>query len=233
MISKLFQIVLYYFFYPIAKLVFKIEIKEIENLNKIDPSKKLIIAANHTHFLDSTIGAWAFTKYLRSLKYPFSKILPIRFIAGAEYFDFLKSPPFFPISLIVASYVRLNGSIPVLRGSNDNLENKLKNAVNVLNRNGKIFIFPEGKMSKDGNLQKGKRGIGYLHKVTKAPIIPMALINVHQCTKIKNLLLFILGKKRIKIYIGEPIMDISNLEVEEISNKVMEEIKKLIEKTGN
>lgn len=233
MISKLFQIVLYYFFYPIAKLVFKIEIKEIENLNKIDPSKKLIIAANHTHFLDSTIGAWAFTKYLRSLKYPFSKILPIRFIAGAEYFDFLKSPPFFPISLIVASYVRLNGSIPVLRGSNDNLENKLKNTVNVLNRNGKIFIFPEGKMSKDGNLQKGKRGIGYLHKVTKAPIIPMALINVYECTKLKNLLLFLTGKKRVKIYIGEPIMDISNLEVEEISNKVMEEIKKLIEKTGN
>lgn len=228
-ISKIFQIITYYSFYPILKLIFRIEVFASENLNKIDISEKLIIASNHVHFLDPIIAGWAFTKFFRYLKFSFSKILPINFIAAAEYFDFLKSPPFFPISLIVASFVRLNGSIPVQRGTNDNLEKKLKIPLDILNKNGKILIFPEGKISKDGKLQKGKKGVGYLHKVSKASIIPIALVNVHQCTKIKNLLSFLLGKKRIKVYIGDPITDISHLEIEEISSVVMDKIKDLIE----
>ncbi|MCS7184038.1 MAG: 1-acyl-sn-glycerol-3-phosphate acyltransferase [Patescibacteria group bacterium] len=228
MLIRFFEILTYYFSYPIIKFIFRAEVITSSNLKDLNLSEKLIIAANHTHFLDSTIGGWAYVKYFRSLGYPFSKILPLRYLASSEYFNFFKAPPFFPLSVFVALFVRLNGSIPVNRESKDDLENKLKIPIDVLNNNGKIFIFPEGKMSKDGNLQKAKRGIGYLHKKTGAKIIPMAIINAYQCTKFKNLIRFLIGKRRIKICFGEPLEKLESLEIEEISQKVIGEIDKLI-----
>lgn len=227
--AKAFQIFLYYLCYPLMKLLFKIEIIPIGENYELSSEKSLIIASNHTNFLDPIIGGWALTRYFKKLGFSFNDILPIRYIAAAEYFDFLKSPPFFPVSLIVASFVRLNGSIPVLRGSKENLEKKLKVAVDILNKNGKIFIFPEGKISPDGKLHQGKRGIGYLHKTTKAPILPIAIVNLYQFGKLQNFIALLTGRKRVKIYIGEPIYNIYNLEIEDIVLVTMEKIKKLIE----
>lgn len=228
MMIRIFQIITYLIFYPLFKLVFKIEIHTSSNLREINIKEPLILAANHIHFLDPIIVGWAYSHVFTNLGYSFRNLLPLRFIAAKEYFNFFKNLAPFPLSLIVASFVRINGSLPVDRNSNESLENKLKEAIKVLEQNGKLMIFPEGKMSINGLLQKGKRGIGYLHKKTKATIIPIALINVYECTKIKNLFKFLLGRRNIKVFLGYPIKDIYDLEIEEIVNKVMDEIKFII-----
>ena len=220
---KVFQLSIYWPIYLFLKLIFKLEVEGIDNLKEIE-NKNAIFASNHAHWLDPVIGGYSLPRQFL-LPYKYS---PLYFICAKEYFNFFKSPVPFPISLIVALYVRINGSVPVDRDNKLPLEEKLKEAIKVLKLGHKLWIFPEGKISKDGTLQKGKRGVGFLHKATGVPIVPVALVNTFQCTNIKNLIQFILGKKRIKVVFGKPLYNLQNLEIEEIVNKVMKEIENLI-----
>jgi 1-acyl-sn-glycerol-3-phosphate acyltransferase len=218
-----FQTILYWPIYLFLKFIFGLQIDGQENLNNTK-NKALIFAGNHCHWLDGTIGGHSLP---RKIFAPL-QFIPLRFVVAQEYFNFIKSPIPFPLSLIAALYVKANGSIPIWRDKKENLESKLKSAVEALNNNQKIWIFLESKISKDGDKQKGKRDIGYLHKTTKTSIVPVALINTYQCTSLKNLIQFLLRKKRIKVIFGKPIIGLEKLEIEKIAERVMNEIDYLL-----
>ena len=59
--------------------------------------------------------------------------------------------------------MRLNASIPVIRGLN-NIEQNLVKAIEALEVGDKVWIYPEGRVSKDGNIQKGKKALCFYIK---------------------------------------------------------------------
>lgn len=67
---------------------------------------------------------------------------------------------------------------PVRRGAAD--KTAIKTAVKLL-RDGKCFgIFPEGTRSKTGKLGRAEAGVSLIAAMTKAPIIPAAIVNTEK-----------------------------------------------------
>ena len=79
---------------------------------------------------------------------------------------------------IMAAICRGLHVFPVKRGAAD--KTAIKTAVKIL-KDGKCFgIFPEGTRSKTGKLGKAEPGISLIAAMTKAPIIPAAIINTEK-----------------------------------------------------
>ncbi len=88
----------------------------------------------------------------------------------------------------------------------------LKEIVKTLNQNKNLIIFPEGKMSPDGNLQPFQRGGLKAAEIANAIIIPIALIGV------RNVILpggFTLNEnQKVRVCFGKPI-DVSKMQKDE------------------
>ena len=79
---------------------------------------------------------------------------------------------------IMAAVCRGLNVFPVKRGTAD--KNAIKAAVKIL-KSGKCFgIFPEGTRSKTGKLGKAESGVSLIAAMTKAPIIPAAIVNTEK-----------------------------------------------------
>ncbi len=226
MIAKIFQQILYPFIWLFLKIFLNHKVVGLENLKDFE-NKAVIFIAPHKHWLDPII-------YGYSLPFNFA---PIHFIAAEEYFNFFKGNPAKIFAPIVALYVRINGSIPVKRGDRTiTLEKKLKKAIEILKNNGKIWIFPEGKIIKEKNLGEFKIGVVFLHQQTNVPIVPViGLINGHLFKlNLKTFFDLFLRKKKLLVKFGEPIYELPEKDLEEsakfLRNKVIELKEEISEK---
>lgn len=106
----------------------------------------------------------------------------------------------------------------------------LKQGMEVLNKNDVLGIFPEGGVSRDGRLQEGNPGIGFLAIKSGAPVIPAFISGTYKAlpkgAKIPKI-------SRITIIFGKP-MTFENFNehekkkgIEEITKVIMEHIEKL------
>lgn len=137
----------------ILKLFFKFEVIGKENIPKKGP---FIMVSNHVSYADPAVmGVTCNT-------------VPITFMAKQELFD--KS--FF------GKWIKAVGCIPVGRHSGSS--RPLKTALRKLKEGGALGIFPEGKRSTDGNLQKAELGVGLIALKSKAPIIPMYIVGTEK-----------------------------------------------------
>ncbi|MEK9150887.1 MAG: lysophospholipid acyltransferase family protein [Patescibacteria group bacterium] len=218
MIAKAFQSVTYWPIYSALKFFARYKIEGQENLKGLE-NGGVIFASNHASFIDPQICGMAMPRESLTPQ----KFFPVRFLAAYEFFRWFKNPAFFPFSIIVAAYVRLNASIPVIRGLN-NIEQNLAKAVEAVKNGDKIWIYPEGRVSKDGNIQKGKKGIVYLHQKTGAPIVPVGIIGNFGILSFKTLL----RKNSVKIKIGRPIRSLIAETPEEAVSEVMRQIGDLV-----
>ena len=218
MIAKAFQAVTYWPIYSALKFFARYKIEGQENLKGLE-NGGVIFASNHASFIDPQICGMAMPRESLTPQ----KFFPVRFLAAYEFFRWFKNPAFFPFSIIVAAYVRLNASIPVIRGLN-NIEQNLAKAVEAVKNGDKIWIYPEGRVSKDGNIQKGKKGIVYLHQKTGAPIVPVGIIGNFGILSFKTLL----RKNSVKIKIGRPIRSLIAETPEEAVSEVMRQIGDLV-----
>jgi 1-acyl-sn-glycerol-3-phosphate acyltransferase len=75
----------------------------------------------------------------------------------------------------VGQLMWLLGQIPVARGNADSGRKALETGKQVLHHDGLLFIFPEGKISKGGDLLPFKRGVYELAKASGAPVIPAGI----------------------------------------------------------
>jgi len=98
-----------------------------------------------------------------------------------------------------------------------------------------MIIFPEGTRSKDGNLGKGKAGVGKLIYETKPTVVPTLVINTNYCMPPKSFFPNIFQK--LYVVYGKPIDLSKYYEMEEskevyrmIVGEVMAEIANLKEK---
>lgn len=130
----------------LMKIFFSIEIEGREYLNS---SEGLILAGNHTGWIDTLILQTA-------------TIRPIWYITGPVAFQML----------VIRRIINFFNVIPLQYGKGTKA---LDAAVDKLNKGEIVCIFPEGKLTEDGNLNKFNRGVGYMHKNSKAPIIPFVI----------------------------------------------------------
>lgn len=106
----------------------------------------------------------------------------------------------------------------------------LKEGIEVLKKNDVLGIFPEGGVSREGRLQEGNPGIGFLVVKSGVPVIPAFISGTYEAlpkgAKIPKI-------SRIKVTFGRPMIfdNIKNRKnktgIVEITNSIMEQIEKL------
>ncbi|MBI5913178.1 1-acyl-sn-glycerol-3-phosphate acyltransferase [Candidatus Azambacteria bacterium] len=214
MIPRLVQQITYWPIYLFFKVFFCFRVEGQENLKGLE-DKPVIFASNHASFLDGPMCAVAMPREGIVPK----KFFAMRFLVAKEAFALVKNVVPFPISIIFAIYVRMNGGVPVVRGMN-NIQKNLEEAVRILSKGTKMWIFPEGKLSKDGTLQKGKRGVAYLHQATSAAIVPVGLIGT--CRMPSQFFRF--QRPCVTVRIGLPMHIPEGVSLEEGTDMIMKEI---------
>ena len=134
------------FYKALLDSFFGFEVKGRENIPEKGP---FIIAANHVSYADPVVVGVSCNK------------IPVTFMAKKELFDV----PIF------GAWIKAVGCIPIMRHSGDS--KPLKKVMQKLKNGGALAIFPEGRRSPDGRLQKAEAGIGLIAMKTGAPIIPV------------------------------------------------------------
>jgi 1-acyl-sn-glycerol-3-phosphate acyltransferase len=76
---------------------------------------------------------------------------------------------------LLGAWMRGVGAFPVRRGTAD--RKSIRQAIEFLEKGEIVCIFPEGTRSPDGKLQKAELGIGLIAMKSRAPILPMAIID--------------------------------------------------------
>ncbi|MBD3867395.1 MAG: 1-acyl-sn-glycerol-3-phosphate acyltransferase [Acidobacteria bacterium] len=118
--------------------------------DRIPRDVPLILAPNHTSFLDPWFLGWVFPRQVHHL-------------INREWYE---------RSTAWNLFFRANGTVPV---SPSDPEATLQAVRGVLDRNDVICIFPEGKVSADGRLRRFRSGIGWFASVTGVPVIPVGI----------------------------------------------------------
>lgn len=138
----------------LTRFLYKVEVKGLENLPREGGA---LIVSNHIAYGDATIIQSATQR-------------PIRYLMSREVFHGWKL--FNPI-------FKLTGAIPVHTSDGPRkLAESLGNARDALREGALISIFPEGELSKNGNMQTFHKGFEKIAKGSGAPVIPVHLDNL-------------------------------------------------------
>jgi 1-acyl-sn-glycerol-3-phosphate acyltransferase len=71
-------------------------------------------------------------------------------------------------------------TIPVDRNDKASREKAAIAAIGFLKKGYNLFMYPEGKRSRDGKLQMFKRGVGRIYLETGVPILPVAMFGTYE-----------------------------------------------------
>jgi 1-acyl-sn-glycerol-3-phosphate acyltransferase len=138
---------------------------------------RFILAANHVSYLDPPLV---------------SSLSPRRphTIAKKELFE----------HPLIARFFRALGAFPIDRGKAD--RKAIRHAIEMLESEAPLLIFPEGGRSRTGELGAGGLGLGMIAHATKSPIIPVYLRGADQAVSPMNPKL---GIVKIEVHYGEPL----------------------------
>lgn len=174
-------------FGTIYKVFFHIEIRGKENLSLV--TKPVILAANHTSELDVTAVELIFPL--------FSKFFPIYFVSAPK--EAFKS--FGWRNYIYGGiFFNLLGGYPINSGYK-NYGISLHTHIKLLKEGQTVFIFPEGKRTRDGNLNPARGGLGYMVAATDCLVVPIAINTFYNISWSD----FFLRKKKVVITVLSPM----------------------------
>ena len=112
---------------------------------------------------------------------------------------------------------------PVKRGAAD--KSAIKTAIKLLKDGKCLGIFPEGTRSKTGKLGKAEPGVSLIAAMTKAPIIPAAIVNTEKIFSREKFL------PRLAVIYGTPIKFTGSTKdkqaLADFAQEIMNEIAKL------
>lgn len=135
----------------LARLVYRIHTKGIENIPKEGPA---VLVCNHVSYVDWLILAAVVQR-------------PVRFVM---HYKFFKIP--------LVRYLFYHARVIPIASQTENKEifdAAFDTVSRELQAGELICIFPEGTLTKDGELQPFKRGIEHILKRDPVPVIPLAL----------------------------------------------------------
>lgn len=185
-----------------AKILFRLE---ASGRNNIPGTGGFILASNHVSFLDPVLIGVASSRRLSYM----------------TRHDLFSVPVFGWILRVVQAF-------PLRRDSND--ISSVKEAIRRLRRAGGLLIFPEGRRSLDGTIQKSKSGIGFLAARSRVPVIPVFISGTQRA--LGRNARFIRPAK-VRIYFAEPIYydsPASKDNYENFTERIIQEINLLSKK---
>lgn len=171
----------------IFKLYFHPKVKGKVSIPNSEP---LVIASNHRHAMDPILMGLSINR-------------PIHFLAKKELFE----------SKFRFLFEKLN-CIPVKRDGKD--KDALNKALDVLNNNQVIGIYPEGTRNKEEKLLPFKFGAVKMAKETNAYLLPFAITGDYR-----------FWQKNLICHIGKPFK-VGKMSLEEANKKLEKEVYKLI-----
>ncbi len=153
--SAAVRFIIHFALWLFLKVFFRTKVKGLKNLPEEGP---FIIAGNHVSYFDALIMyammPYSVTRRMYSLSLP-------------EIFER------FPLSLL-----RGPGRI-IMTGTHGTMVRSMQYCYQALNMKAPMCIFPEGKRSVNGILDKPKQGVFVLSKECKAPLVPVYLSGVN------------------------------------------------------
>jgi 1-acyl-sn-glycerol-3-phosphate acyltransferase len=114
------------------------------------PRGGVILCPNHQSYLDP-----AFVQLTLRRR--------VTFVMTHSFYRLLPAKVFF----------MLVGAIPV--GAGRTSWGGMRRAAAILRRGGALVVFPEGRLSRDGTLQRAQRGVAGLARRGRAPVVPVAI----------------------------------------------------------
>lgn len=183
----------YNFFKYTLGIIFRIYYRpKIINKELIPKDGAIIICCNHMHLFDQNLVVLSTRRMLH-------------YMAKIEYFQSKKTRWFF----------KLAGCIPVDRKNHDT---KAKNkAIELLNKNEAIGIFPEGTRNKtDDFLLPFKFGAVSMAQKTGAYIVPCAITGEYK-----------FFKNHLNVRFGKPFKVCDNMDLKDANDKLFNDISKL------
>ncbi len=131
---------------PVCKRIYKIDVEGLENLPK---EGGVIVAPNHLSYVDVVLLSIISPRPLRSMAWGgFTKYAIFRAI------------------------FRVFGALAV---TPESAKSSLKEAIKILEDGGAILIFPEGQISRTGEIQQFAGGFSLLARHSQAPVVPVHL----------------------------------------------------------
>ena len=125
---------------------------------------------------------------------------------------------------IAGAIIKSLNAFPVKRGASD--RGAIKMALNILKKGLCLGIFPEGTRSRDGKLHKAQAGVSLIAAMSKAPVVPTALIGTNKIWSKEEKF------PQLTIVFGEPIYyegkSNDKAALEEFSQEIMKKIENLI-----
>lgn len=170
---------------PLVKAMYKPWVEGLENIPETGPA---ILASNHNAVWDSVF-------------LPLMLKREVVFMGKADYFTGSGVKGW-----ATKNFMRAVGTIPVDRAGGRASEAALQAGLDRLSQGELFGIYPEGTRSPDGRLHRGKTGAARLAILSGAPLIPVAMIGMHEAQPIGQRLPS--RDANIGIRIGEP-MDVT------------------------
>jgi len=162
-----------------ARLFFRMEVKNIETLARLEPP--YLISPNHQSYIDP---------FLVCSTYPRAVLKNIFHVGASMYFT----------NRVMAQLARLINVVPI--DPDAQLMRAMRAGAAGL-RAGKILnIYPEGQRSFDGQLLEFKKGAAILASELNLPIVPVAIDGTYLIWPRES---WRLRFAKVKLYFGEPI----------------------------
>ena len=207
--------------YPIGRFIvppiYKLWLRRVKGLNNVPKDKPFIMAANHTSYYDVLLLPCIIVPKINK---------KIHALVNNYYWR----------NFFTRFFLDLWENIPVFvdkeKNTKENNKLALKKALQHLKNNELIMIFPEGRRSYDGKLNKAYAGIARLALQAQVPILPCGIIGSNQVLP-KGKILPRFTKCEVKIgklmyfkkyYNKKPTKKI----LDNITRSIMKEIGKLI-----
>jgi len=138
----------------------------------------LVLVSNHVHNIDVMLLPYSFPRW-------------IYFMAKQELFN----------KPVLGFFIRRSGAFPIIRqGVIGDKRETMRHAMAILESEGVLGMFPEGKRNSSGVLLRGKAGPVVIASETGAPLIPVAISGTEKLRGIS----WLWKRPRIIISIGEP-----------------------------
>lgn len=125
-----------------------------ENLKSIPDQGPAVLVCNHVSYVDGLLLAGSIRR-------------PIRFVMHEAYY---RMP-------VIHFILRVGQAIPIAskKKNPQTFRNAFENIAQALRQGDLICIFPEGRLTPDGEMGKFRRGIEKIVRETPVPVIPLAL----------------------------------------------------------
>ncbi|MFA0143523.1 MFS transporter [Vibrio kanaloae] len=152
MFSLFYQVPIYafrFFTWIVTHTMYRVKHK---NLHHLPEKGGALIVCNHVSYMDALL---------------LSAVCPrlIRFVMEEDY---TKLPP-------IRRFLKRAGVIPISATNRNSIRNAFKEVERALHVGHIVCIFPEGKLTSDGEVAEFMRGMELIIKRSPVPVIPMAL----------------------------------------------------------